>query len=179
MILLISAAFITPGGDPVTLCILTVPLYILYELAIITGAVIEKAKERREWEEWDESVQGPRPPKPKREKSRWVLYLTCLLVLGGLAALYFKNKEKAHELMKDFSSWFDSGENQSVKSKPLIPETNSSATTTDPTADSNWSGISTNREFLLELRPVDGNLSGTGDLNSSGLIYRAILREKQ
>ena len=179
VILLISAAFITPGGDPVTLCILTVPLYILYELAIITGAVIEKAKERREWEEWDESVQGPRPPKPKREKSRWVLYLTCLLVLGGLAALYFKNKEKAHELMKDFSSWFDSGENQSVKSKPLIPETNSSATTTDPTADSNWSGISTNREFLLELRPVDGNLSGTGDLNSSGLIYRAILREKQ
>ncbi|MBT3638211.1 MAG: hypothetical protein HN531_14840, partial [Opitutae bacterium] len=68
VILLISAAFITPGGDPVPLCILTVPLYILYELAIITGAVIEKAKERREWEEWDESLQGPRPPKPKREK---------------------------------------------------------------------------------------------------------------
>ena len=179
VILLISAAFITPGGDPVTLCILTVPLYVLYELAIITGAVIEKAKERREWEEWDESVQGPRPPKPKREKLRWVLYLTCLLVLGGLAALYFQNKEKAHQLMKDFSSWFDSGENQPVKSKPLIPDTNSSATTTDPDADSNWSGILTNQEFLIELIPVDGNLSGTGDLNSSGLIYRAILREKQ
>ena len=78
VILLISAAFITPGGDPVTLCILTVPL-VLYELAIIAGAVIEKAKERREWEEWDESIQGPRPPKPKREKLRWVLYLTCFL----------------------------------------------------------------------------------------------------
>ena len=56
-----------PRRRPVTLCILTVPL-VLYELAIIAGAVIEKAKERREWEEWDESIQGPRPPKPKREK---------------------------------------------------------------------------------------------------------------
>ena len=179
VILLISAAFITPGGDPVTLCILTVPLYVLYELAIIAGAVIEKAKERREWEEWDESIQGPRPPKPQREKLRWVLYLTCLLSLGGLAALYFQNQEKAHQLMKDISSWFDSSETQPVDSKPLIPDTNSSATTTDPAADSNWSGILTNQEFLIELIHVDGNLSGTGDLNSSGLIYRAILREKQ
>ena len=178
VILLISAAFITPGGDPVTLCILTVPLYVLYELAIIAGAVIEKAKERREWEEWDESIQGPRPPKPQREKLRWVLYLTCLLSLGGLAALYFQNQEKAHQLMKDVSSWFDSSGTQPVDSKPLIPDTNSSATTTDPAADSNWSGILKNQEFLIELIPVDGNLSGTGDLNSSGLIYRAILREK-
>jgi sec-independent protein translocase protein TatC len=32
VILMISAALITPGGDPVSLCILTIPLYILYEL---------------------------------------------------------------------------------------------------------------------------------------------------
>lgn len=179
VILLISAAFITPGGDPVTLCILTVPLYVLYELAIIAGAVIEKAKERREWEEWDESIQGPRPPKPKREKLRWVLYLTCFLVLGGLVVLYFENKEKAHQVFEDVSNWFDSSENQAEDSKAPTPETNSTAATPVRTADSNRSAVATGREFLLELRPVDGNLSKTGDLNSSGMIYRAILREKQ
>ena len=57
-------------------------------------------KERREWEEWDESIQGPRPPKPKREKLRWVLYLICFLVLGGLVVLYFENKEKAHQVIE-------------------------------------------------------------------------------
>ena len=93
------------------------PLYVLYELAIIAGAVIEKAKERREWEEWDESIQGPRPPKPKREKLRWVLYLICFLVLGGLVVLYFQNKEKAHQVIEGVSNWFESNENQPEDSK--------------------------------------------------------------
>ena len=42
VILMISAALITPGGDPVSLCILTIPLYVLYELAIIIGSSIER-----------------------------------------------------------------------------------------------------------------------------------------
>ena len=37
VILMISAALITPGGDPVSLCILTIPLYILFELSILVG----------------------------------------------------------------------------------------------------------------------------------------------
>lgn len=179
VILLVSAAFITPGGDPVTLCILTVPLYVLYELAIITGAIIEKARERREWEEWEESIQGPRPPKPKREKSRWILYLTCLLALSGIAFLYFQNKDKVHQLMNDFSSWYNSSEDQPGDTIPLPPDTNSPTRSTDSASSPTGFSIRTNQEFLLELTPVDGNISGIGDLNSSGLIYRAILREKQ
>ena len=47
VILMISAALITPGGDPVSLCILTIPLYILYELAILTGSIIEIRKRKK------------------------------------------------------------------------------------------------------------------------------------
>ena len=42
VILMVSAALITPGGDPVSLCILTIPLYILYEFAILFGSFIER-----------------------------------------------------------------------------------------------------------------------------------------
>ncbi len=35
LIILIAAAFITPSGDPMTLMLLSVPLYILYELTIL------------------------------------------------------------------------------------------------------------------------------------------------
>ena len=44
VILMISAALITPGGDPVSLCILTVPLYFLFELSILVGTLIERKK---------------------------------------------------------------------------------------------------------------------------------------
>lgn len=179
VILLIAAAFITPGGDPVTLCILTIPLYALYELAIITGAFMEKSRQRREWDEWDESIQGPRPPKPKREKTRWILYLVCLLTIGGATFLYFQNKEELHQFMKDFSNGFSSDDNQPSDPKPLVPETNSSIVANFLSSDSNWSDIPKNQEFLIELTPTDSNLSGTVDLNSSGQIYRAILREKK
>ncbi len=42
VILMVSAALITPGGDPVSLCILTIPLYILFELSILVGSLIER-----------------------------------------------------------------------------------------------------------------------------------------
>ena len=58
---MISAALITPGGDPVSLCILTIPLYILYEFAILIGTFVERGKAIRDWEEKDEETRGPRP----------------------------------------------------------------------------------------------------------------------
>ena len=45
---LIASALITPSGDPVSLAILAVPLYTLYELAIIVGRFIEKKSEEAE-----------------------------------------------------------------------------------------------------------------------------------
>ena len=150
-----------------------------YELAIITGAFIEKGREKREWEEWDESIQGPKPPKPKREKSRWILYLVCLLAIGGAAFLYFQNKEEIHQFIKDFPNGFSFSDNKTSDTERLVSETNSSIITTVLIPDSNWSKIPKNQEFLIELTPADSNLSNNVDLNSSGQIYRAILREKK
>ena len=70
VILMVSAALITPGGDPVSLCILTIPLYILYELAILTGSIIEIRKRKKEWNEWDESTQGPQTTQTTIQRKR-------------------------------------------------------------------------------------------------------------
>ena len=40
--ILISAALITPGGDPLTLIILSVPMYVLYEFTLIACKVLER-----------------------------------------------------------------------------------------------------------------------------------------
>ena len=46
VVLLISAAIITPSGDPFTLMLVFIPLYVLYELSILV--VRDKAKENTE-----------------------------------------------------------------------------------------------------------------------------------
>ena len=40
LVILIAAAFITPSGDPMTLMLLSVPLYVLYELTILAIRII-------------------------------------------------------------------------------------------------------------------------------------------
>ena len=47
VVILITAALITPGGDPFTLSLLALPMYLLYEAAILIGQRIE-AKHLRE-----------------------------------------------------------------------------------------------------------------------------------
>ena len=42
VIILVVSALITPGGDPVTLVILSLPLYGLFEAAVIVAALLEK-----------------------------------------------------------------------------------------------------------------------------------------
>lgn len=46
--ILIASALITPGGDPFTLAILAIPLYLLYEAAILVCAKIEKRRQLAE-----------------------------------------------------------------------------------------------------------------------------------
>jgi sec-independent protein translocase protein TatC len=179
VILMISAALITPGGDPVSLCILTIPLYILYELAIITGAVIEKAKERKEWEEWDEELQGPKPPKPKREKLRWVLYLACALTLLGLGALYVQNKGAVDSKLRAIAELFSFS--QEVEPEDLNASASENNSSVGPLREMVKTGIPSlfpGREFLLELTPLDRNSTFATDSNSSGTFYRAVVREK-
>ena len=49
-----AGAVITPGGDALTLIMIAIPLYILYEASIIIGRRIEKTKMREEEEFWQE-----------------------------------------------------------------------------------------------------------------------------
>jgi sec-independent protein translocase protein TatC len=46
VIVLLTAALITPGGDPLTLLLLAGPLYGLYEIAILVAARITRRKAR-------------------------------------------------------------------------------------------------------------------------------------
>jgi sec-independent protein translocase protein TatC len=48
---LIAAAIITPTTDPFSLCIVTIPLYLLYEAGILIASRIDKRRKKKE-EEW-------------------------------------------------------------------------------------------------------------------------------
>ncbi|HUF25740.1 MAG TPA: twin-arginine translocase subunit TatC [Gemmatimonadaceae bacterium] len=45
---LIASAFITPGGDPMTLLVMAGPLYLLYEVSIALSSLIHRRRVRRE-----------------------------------------------------------------------------------------------------------------------------------
>lgn len=51
VLILIAAAIITPSTDPFSLAIVTIPLYLLFEISIIIASRIskQKEKERKEW----------------------------------------------------------------------------------------------------------------------------------
>jgi len=44
---LIAAALITPGSDPTSLTLLTIPLYMLYEASITVSRLIARRREHR------------------------------------------------------------------------------------------------------------------------------------
>jgi sec-independent protein translocase protein TatC len=52
--ILIFAAFLTPGGDPISLSIMTLPMYALYEIAILVGARFERQRQRAIEDAWEE-----------------------------------------------------------------------------------------------------------------------------
>ena len=171
VILMVSAALITPGGDPVSLCILTIPLYILYELAIITGSIIEIRKKRTEWNDWDESIQGPKPEKPpSREKGRWILYISMIIIIGTLSIFAFQNQKLIEpwiESFRKFGQFSESEKPQNTESLSVdLPkqEKKEIRATSFPA-----------KEFTLELSPVDLNSSLE---NNKPLIFKARIIEK-
>ena len=171
VILMVSAALITPGGDPVSLCILTVPLYILYELAIITGSIIEVRKRRTEWNEWDESIQGPKPEKPpSREKGGWILYISIIIIIGSLSIFAFQNKKLIEpwiESFRKFGQFSDSEKPKATKSLPLD-------LSKQEKKESQLTSFS-KKEFTLQLSPVDLNSSLE---NNKSFIFKARIIEK-
>jgi sec-independent protein translocase protein TatC len=44
---LLTAAFITPGSDVLSLCAMAVPLYLLYELSVVLSLVVYRRQQRR------------------------------------------------------------------------------------------------------------------------------------
>jgi sec-independent protein translocase protein TatC len=43
----VAAAFITPGGDPMSLAALSVPLYVLFEFSVLLSEIVYRRQERR------------------------------------------------------------------------------------------------------------------------------------
>jgi len=159
VILMVSAALITPGGDPVSLCILTIPLYILYEFAILFGSFIERSKALREWNEWDESIQGTRPEKPKTEKLSLLLLSIVILAVGGGSFFVWKYQD----VIKNSLDWFDS-----EKTDPTIDSIDSNQSVGSTIGETKVL-LDDNRTLVIELLPMnDANLS----LPQKGL-YRA------
>jgi Tat protein translocase TatC len=99
VILMVSAALITPGGDPVSLSILTIPLYVLYELSILSGSFIERRRKKKEWEEWDEDIDGSRPEKPDTGMGLNKKLITVVVIVAGTLVWIAVNKQ---EQLSDF-----------------------------------------------------------------------------
>jgi sec-independent protein translocase protein TatC len=170
VILMISAALITPGGDPVSLCILTIPLYILYELAILTGSIIEIRKRKKEWNEWDENTQGPKPSKPpSQEKGRWILYISIFVIISGLSFFAYQNKS----FVKPWIDSFREFGKFSSTDQPIINSSSADQLSVEQnlkTIDGNDQG-----EFIIELLPLDQNKSI--DYNKTGIFRARIIKQ--
>jgi len=166
VILMVSAALITPGGDPVSLCILTIPLYVLYEFAILFGTFIERSKALREWQDWDESIQGTRPEKPKADKfATFILLVIITSVAGaGIAAWKFQ------DVLTDSLNWFDLN-NTNSDLRPIENNQSYTATQTESTKILSEN----NRTLLIELLPLNDDNSSL----STGGVFKARVIESQ
>ena len=125
VILMISAALITPGGDPVSLSILTIPLYVLYELSIISGSFIERRRKKKEWEEWDEDIDGPRPDKPDIGMGLNKKFIAVIVLVAGTLVWVAVNKKEQFsdfiDAARDFGS-FGGKEENNGKAKGNLPK---------------------------------------------------------
>ncbi len=167
VILMVSAALITPGGDPVSLCILTIPLYILYEFAILFGTFIEKSKAIRAWNEWDESLDGKRPPKPKADRLSTFLLLLTLVVICALGVFAWKYQDE----IKQSLNWFDPSE--SISQQEII-DNNQSLSLVDPAESVRL--LNGNQSAIIKLVPLqDSNQS----LEKGGLFRLNIVQSEK
>ncbi len=48
--LVVAAAILTPSGDPFTLLVLSIPLYIFYEISFLVGWLIFRRRQKKEWQ---------------------------------------------------------------------------------------------------------------------------------
>ena len=126
VILMVSAALITPGGDPVSLCILTIPLYILFELSILVGNLIERRNSAlANSDNTSSGVTGS------------IFLILSLILFGGAGFWLYQNWDQAE-------SFFLNLENKQENPAKIIEPPQEKQTL--PLVDSDY--------FLLELTPV-------------------------
>jgi len=166
VIIMVSAALITPGGDPVSLSILTIPLYVLYELSILSGAFIERRRKKKEWEEWDEDIDGPRPDKPDTGMGlNKKLVAVVLITAGSLSWIAINKQEKISVLIdkaRNFASFGGKEEkrNKDKEDKDNLPKNlKDKKTITEMGDKSSAKGENLNLKigstFRLRLRPLE------------------------
>ena len=149
VILMVSAALITPGGDPVSLCILTIPLYFLFELSILFGTLIEGKK----------SVTSEKEGSSTGISGSMFLLITLILVGGAITWLYM-NWDKAESLFLDLSP-----------SPEIIPAADHSQ------PQVNFLQNFENEPFILELSPIQTDKEGNLSVGPDSKIYRAKIRQ--
>jgi hypothetical protein len=126
VILMVSAALITPGGDPVSLCILTIPLYILFELSILVGSLIERRNSAHaNSENTSSGITGS------------IFLILSLILFGGAGFWLHQNWDQAE-------SFFLNLENKQENPAKIIEPPQEKQPL--PLVDSDY--------FLLELTPV-------------------------
>ena len=172
VVIMVVAAFITPGGDPVSLSILSIPLYFLYELAILSGAFVEKNKAFREWEEWDTEIQGPRPPKPKKNKRSVYTNVLVVSIIALAAALSIVFSKQINQWTQSTFQFFFNEQVDQKASQPLPPT--SLPIEIESEGNGSLYSIPYGKEFLLELTPLESNST---DLNEAR-TFRAVTRTK-
>jgi len=126
VILMVSAALITPGGDPVSLCILTIPLYILFELSILVGSLIEKRNSTR-----------PNGESTSTGVSGSIFLILSLILFGGAGFWLYQNWDQAESFFLQLEEKQENPAKEiesTMKKQPL------------PLVESDY--------FLLELTPI-------------------------
>jgi len=143
VILMVSAALITPGGDPVSLCILTIPLYILFELSILVGSLIEtRNSTHQNGENTSSGISGS------------IFLILSLILFGGAGFWLYQNWDQAESFFLQLEEKQEnpSKEIGSTKKKQPLPHVESDY-------------------FLLELTPIS-NEKNSSAINES-MHFRA------
>jgi len=149
VLLMVSAALITPGGDPVSLCILTIPLYFLFEVSVLVGTLIERQKlDSAQSEDKSSGIGGS------------AFLLVSLLVLGGTGAWLYQNWDKAESFLLNLSS-----------------DSEASATTPGDLKTTKTLPKLKNETFILELSPIDMVKDGNFTISEGTKVYRAQIRQ--
>ena len=149
VILMVSAALITPGGDPVSLCILTIPLYFLFEMSILVGTIIERKSE----------TANEDSPSSRSITGSMTLLLLLIIMGGGGAWLYF-NWEKTKPFIETFLPTSDFHSSPTQKKIDL----------STPAGDLPFSA---QNSFILELTPIDPGAEKNVSIPVESQLFKA------